>query len=116
MLKQPDNLKNIKTANLSVIAHDKVPEFHNFVVYRGPIPLLNDVVSRPPFALLHNSSRPHHYSCSSSSPHHLALLHIPGNIRAVGGARLQLLDWQLVSSSHHDRDSGQDVAAHQCLG
>lgn len=102
-----------ETTNLSIIAHDEVSEFHDFIVNGGPVPLLDDIVGCPPFTLLHHSSRPHQ---PSSSSQHLALLQTSCAICAVGGAWLQLLDWQLVSSSHYNRDGGQNVAAHQCLG
>lgn len=69
--------------NLGVIPHDQVSELCDLVVDGGPVPLLNDVVGRPPLALLHHSSRPHY------SSHHLPLLHVGSDsVRAVGGAGL----------------------------
>lgn len=74
---------SIKRTNLRVIAHDQVSELHDFVVDGGPVPLLDDVVGRPPLALLHHSSWAH------SSSHYLALIHAwSGSICALGGAWL----------------------------
>lgn len=104
--------------NLGVVAHDEVPELHDLVVDGGTVPLLDDVVGGPLLALLHHhAARTHHAHASTpaaaAASHHLGRLHGPG---WVGGARLQLLDGQLVApSSHHHGDGGQDVAAHQRL-
>lgn len=103
----------IKLTDLSVIARDQISELHNLIIDGGAVSLLNNIVGCPPLALLH------HPSLAYCSPCHLALLHDrSGHVCTVGGAWLQLLDWQLVSTSHHNRDSGEDVAVHQrlCVG
>lgn len=97
-----------KNINLRITAHDQISELDDLVVDRGSIPLLNDVVSCPPLTLLHYPSWPDSSRC------HLALIHAWPSC-ALTRAWLYLFDWQLISSSHHNRDSGQDVAAHKCL-
>lgn len=98
----------LKNTNLCIIAHDQVSELNNLVVDGGPVPLLDDVVGCPPLTLLHYPSWP------DSSRHHLGLVHVWSGC-AWARAWLYLFDWQLVSSSHHNREGGQDVAAHKRL-
>lgn len=72
---------SIQITNLRVIARDQVSELQDLVVDGGPVPLLDDVVGRPPLTLLHHSSRA--YS------HYLALVHARSDpVGAVGGPRL----------------------------
>lgn len=97
---------------LCIVAHNQVSELHNLIIDGGSVSLLDDIVRRSSFTLLNHNSRPH------AACHHRVLLHArPCCVSAGGGDWRELFDGQLVCSSpHHNRNGGENVAAHQRLG